>query len=64
MLKKKTGDKVQKGDVLAVLYGNKEEKMEPAADHFLKAVTIEEAAPEEQKLIYARVTADAVEWNN
>ena len=41
---------------------NKEEKMEPAADHFLKAVTIEEAAPEEQKLIYARVTADAVEW--
>ena len=63
VLKKKTGDKVQKGDVLAVLYGNKEEKMEPAADHFLKAVTIEEAAPEEQKLIYARVTADAVEWN-
>ena len=64
VLKKKTGDKVQKGDVLAVLYGNKEEKMEPAVDHFLKAITIEEAAPEEQKLIYARVTADAVEWNN
>ena len=33
-----------------------------AADHFLKAVTIEDAAPEAQKLIYARVTADAVEW--
>ena len=63
VLKKKTGDKVQKGDVLAILYGNKEEKMQPAADHFLKAVTIEEAKPEVQKLIYARVTADDVEWN-
>ena len=63
VLKKKTGDRIQKGDVLAVLYGNKEEKMEPAAEHFLKAVTIKEEAPELQKLIYARVTADSVEWN-
>ena len=43
---------------------NKEEKMKPAAEHFLKAVTIEEKAPEAQQLIYARVTANAVEWNN
>ena len=62
VLKKKTGDKVEKGDVLAVLYGNREEKMEPAADHFLKAVTIEDKEPEGQKLIYARVTEDSVEW--
>ena len=62
VLKKKTGDKVQAGDVLAILHGNKEDKMQPAADHFLKAVTIEDKEPETQELIYARVTADAVDW--
>ncbi|MBR5597329.1 MAG: pyrimidine-nucleoside phosphorylase [Lachnospiraceae bacterium] len=62
MLVKKTGDKVQKGDVLAVLYSSCAEKIEPAAKHFLEAVRIEEQPAETQKLIYARVTADQTEW--
>ena len=62
ILKKKTGDRIAKGDVLAILYGNKEEKMKPAEEQFLKALRIEEKEPEAEKLIYARVTGEAVEW--
>lgn len=64
VLKKKTGDKVSKGDVLAVLYGNKEEKMQPAEEQFIKALKIEAQQPEKEKLIYARVTIDGVEWTD
>ena len=62
ILKKKTGDKIQKGDVLAVLYGNKEEKMQPAEEQFLKALKVEAVQPKAEKLVYARVTGDEVEW--
>lgn len=62
ILKKKTGDKIQKGDILAVLYGNKEEKMQPAEEQFLKALKVEEVEPKAEKLVYARVTNDGVEW--
>ena len=62
VLKKKTGDKVSKGDVLAVLYSNKEETMQTAEEKFLNALKIEEKEPEKEKLIYARVTAKNVEW--
>ena len=62
ILKKKTGDRIQKGDVLAVLYGNKEEKMQPAEEQFLKALKVEMDKPEKETLVYARVTKDEVEW--
>jgi len=62
ILKKKTTDKVSKGDVLAVLYGNREEKMQAAEEQFLKAVKIETNAPEKEKLIYAKVIAEDVQW--
>lgn len=62
VLKKKTGDKVCKGEVLAILYGNREEKMQPAKEQFLKALKIEEEAPKKEKLVYAKVTGNEVEW--
>ena len=62
VLKKKTGDKVQKGEVLAVLYGNCEEKMEPAGNHFLSALRIESQPAKEQPLIYATVSKEGVVW--
>lgn len=64
ILKKKTGDKIGKGDVLAVLYGNQEEKMQPAEEQFLRALKVEAAKPEKEKLVYARVTANKVRWMN
>lgn len=62
VLKKKTGDKIQKGDVLAILYGNLKEKMQPAEDQFLKALKVEDTEPKAEKLVYARVTGSEVEW--
>ncbi len=62
ILKKKTGDKIAKGDVLAVLHGNKKEKMQPAEEQFLRALKVESVEPEAEKLIYARITGDEVEW--
>ena len=62
VLKKKTGDKIQKGDVLAVLYTNKEDKVEAARNQFLQAIHVKEEKPEEEKLIFARVTAEEIEW--
>ena len=62
VLKKKTGDRIYRGDVLAVLYGNKEEKIEPAQTEFLKSLQVEEQPAKEEMLIYARVTKDTVEW--
>jgi len=64
VLKKKTGDKINKGDILAVLYGNKEEKMQPAEEQFLRALRVDTEKPEKEKLVYARVTLDGVEWKN
>ena len=64
ILKKKTGDKIKKGDVLAVLYGNKEEKIQLAEEHFLRALKVEDGKPEKEKLVYARVTVDGVEWQD
>ena len=62
VLKKKTGDRISKGEVLAYLYTNQEEKIQPAMEQFLKALKVEDQKPEAEKLVYARVTAEGVEW--
>jgi len=55
-LHKKYGDRVKKGDVLAVLYASREELF-PAAEEKLLASYVVGAEPaEEKKLVYARVT--------
>jgi pyrimidine-nucleoside phosphorylase len=61
VLRKKTGDRVNKGDVLAVLYAADEGKIEAAQKELLQSVHIGGKEPENQKLIYARVTKDGVE---
>ena len=65
ILKKKTGDRIRKSDVLAVLCGNKEDKIQQAEEQFLKALKVETEGPEKEKLVYARVTMDGIiEWMN
>lgn len=46
VLQKKMGDAVQKGDVLAIMHGSDERKMEQAEDRFLKAYRFSDHAPE------------------
>ena len=52
ILNKKTGDKVQKGDVLATLYTNKKESIEPCEKLFLEALTVSNEKAEACPLVY------------
>ena len=61
ILHKKTGDKVETGDILATLYTGDETKFEAAEKRFYDSLMIADQAGKEEKLIYARVTADGVE---
>lgn len=57
ILKKKTGDYVEKGAVLAELYTNLFERLRDAEEVFLSGFTFEKDKPEETPLIYGRVTS-------
>ena len=54
-LKKKYGDEVKCGDVLAVLYTSNADSVGDANKIFLDAVTVDESAPLKAKLIYDTV---------
>ena len=58
---KKAGDKVQRGDVVAVLHTAREAAVGPAREKLLGAITLRSEQPAQEKLIYARVTKDGVE---
>ena len=60
-LNKKTGDKVNEGDVIAVLYTERENSITAAEKRMLDAITISDEPAEKRPLIFARVTADGVE---
>lgn len=64
ILKKKTGDYVEMGETLAVMYASDEKLFSAAEKRYLDAVVIEAEKAEKQPLIYARVTKDAVEYLN
>lgn len=61
ILKKKPGDRVEKGDVLAVLHASLAELFPAAEQKFLNAVRISDERPGRQPLIYARVDKDGTE---
>lgn len=61
VLKKKYGEKVMPGDVLAVLYADSRERIQAGADKFLSSCTISQDAPGPETLIYARVSEYGVE---
>lgn len=56
ILKKKTGDYVNSGDVIAVFYTNKEESVIEASEMFLDAVSFSEHKPDYNPLIYKIIT--------
>lgn len=60
-LKKKVGDRVEKGEALAVLYTSEEKLFAAAEEELLKAITIGSQQPETEPLIYARVTREKAE---
>lgn len=60
ILKKKTGDYVEKGETLAVFYASEQGLFEGAAARYREAVVIEKEKSEEKPLIYATVTKEGV----
>jgi len=61
ILRKKIGDYVKTGDVIAVFYSSSIDKCLEAEKLFESAVTIRSTAPKEVPIIHARVTKDRVE---
>ncbi|TGJ75627.1 pyrimidine-nucleoside phosphorylase [Caproiciproducens galactitolivorans] len=61
MLRKKIGDYVKKGDVIAVFYTSEEGKCKEAEKIFQSAVSIRPEAPKSVPVIHARVTVNGVE---
>lgn len=57
VLRKKAGDYVKKGDILAVIHANQQEKLEEAQRRYLAACTITAAPPEKRRLIKDIITA-------
>lgn len=60
ILKKKVGDYVKEGDILATMYLNKEEKLESAKERFTNAYSIVDEKVDPKKLIYGVVTKDGI----
>jgi len=54
-LSRKTGDRVNKGDTLAVLHTSDEALVKNAQGHFLSAIRVSDEKPEQRPLIYAKV---------
>lgn len=61
-LLKKTGDKVEVGDTIAILHSNSHETFKESESVLRAAYVIKKEQPEEEKLIYARVTREGVEY--
>jgi pyrimidine-nucleoside phosphorylase len=59
-LNKKLGDKVSKGQTLATLYANDNNKLKEACERIQKAYTIGNSKPERNKYVYAIVTRDGI----
>ena len=51
LLRKKTGDKIKKGEILATLYTNDTDSIEAAREIFLSAITLSKSPIEKEKLI-------------
>lgn len=60
-LKKKYGQPVEAGETLAVLHASDEALFHDAEQKLLGAISIAQAPPKEELLIYARVTAEGTE---
>lgn len=59
---KKTGDRVEAGEPIAVFYTSREELLEEAQRRYQRAIVIGEEKPREEPLVLARVEDGRIEW--
>lgn len=62
IIKAKTGDHVKEGDILATLFTNKPDAVAEAERLYRNAVVLSEESPEPERLVYARVDKEGVEY--
>ncbi len=60
ILKKKTGDHVEAGEVLAVFHTSEDALLQKAQEHYLTALTLSEEKPISKPLVYAKIEKDKV----
>jgi pyrimidine-nucleoside phosphorylase len=60
VLERKTGDRVEAGDIIARMYANDDKKLNAGYERFVSSFEISGNAPAESKLVYARVSAEGV----
>lgn len=60
ILRKKTGDHVETGDILAVFHTSAASLVAKAQEHFLGALTLSEEQPMSKPLLYAKIEKDKV----
>ncbi|MCE1246637.1 MAG: pyrimidine-nucleoside phosphorylase [Firmicutes bacterium] len=58
IIKKRIGDQVERGEPIATIYGNDEEKMKQATERFLEAIAINGEKPNVPPLILDTITQD------
>ena len=63
VLKKKTGEWIEEGEILAELYSSNQNSFGMAEKKLQSSVQISKEKPDRQPLIYARVTKDTIEYN-
>ena len=61
MIRKKYGEAVRKGDILAELFTSEEKRLEEAALVYKTAIIISKTKPVQIPLVFARVEKDKVE---
>lgn len=60
VINKKVGDFVEKGDLIAIIYGNDKDKMKESHEELLKAYHISEKRVDKRPLIYGIVTGEGI----
>ncbi len=61
VMRKRVGDPINEGDILADFYVNNDQKLDEAVKRFYDAITIEEQQPEKRPLVYGVVTEKGIE---
>ena len=55
LIKKKRGERVSEGEVLAVMLTDREETLDAACERFVQSVVIGDTAPAPEPLIYGKI---------
>ena len=55
IISKTKGDRVKRGDVLCTLYSDRQDSLDPAAEHYLSAIRITKEKPQQNPLVYTTV---------